>query len=178
MNTAMESPRVRKFVFWWCVLSGLVHVTWELGFCLFHDRLAVAGHPGWMVIWTYYGDADTRYLHSDSFIVALEWFTVVAVTPMCFGVAYLIKQEKIRLAALLLLIFSTMELYGAILYFFSEHQAGWTHVTPASFTNFWLKVALTNGIWLVLPSVCAYFAGKTLLATGAEANVSQTRAAA
>ena len=178
MNTAMESPRVRKFIFWWCVLSGVVHVTWELGFCLFHDRLA-APHPAWMVIWTYYGDADTRYLHSDPFIVALEWFTVVAVTPMCFWVAVLIKQAKLRPAALLLLIFSTMELYGAILYFFSEHHSGWAHVTPSSFTHFWLKVALTNGIWLVLPSLCVYYAGKTLLAEPKSVTsfVSQSRAA-
>jgi len=162
----MFSVKARRFVFWWCVLSGLVHLTWELGFCLMHERLASPTNPSWMIPWTAYAVADTRYMFSDHFVVSLEWLTVLTVTPMNFYVALTInKAHKLRQAALVLVVFSTMELYGAIMYFLVEHRHGWKHTVPSSFVEFWIKVVFSNSIWLVLPAISLYLGCKALLVT-------------
>jgi len=174
----MFSSRAQKFVFWWCVLSGLVHLTWELGFCLMHKQMVTGmNNPAWMIPWTAYAVADTRYMFSDPFIVALEWLTVVTVTPMNFYVAVQIRKlTQQRKAALVLVVFSVMEVYGAVMYFLVEHRHGWSHTVPGSFVEFWIKVVATNGIWLVLPTICLYLGGRALLvADGAVAAASKQR---
>lgn len=152
-----RTDKLRRIVIVWSLVSGVVHVSWELGWCLVSRHLASpdALH-GWRRIWSLYGVADRRYLHADSFIEILEWVTCTVGGFLNFYVVHQALRRQLRRATVALLVVSLMEAYGTLLYLGSEIFTGFANVNTASFVDAWLKFLGVNLLWVVFPGLFVY----------------------
>uniref|UniRef100_A0A803YEB0 EXPERA domain-containing protein n=1 Tax=Meleagris gallopavo TaxID=9103 RepID=A0A803YEB0_MELGA len=109
-----------------------------------------------------YAKADSRYMTSDDFTVAMESVTAWAWGPLSFltFLAFLCRHPA---RFVLQLIVSLGQLYGDILYFATEARAGWTHSDPRPL-YFWVYFVGLNGIWVVVPAALIADACKHLSA--------------
>ncbi|MCU1280653.1 MAG: hypothetical protein JWM53_4199 [bacterium] len=178
------TARLRRIVIIWSLVSGVVHFTWELGWCLMSRHLASpeALH-GWRRIWSLYGVADRRYLNADSFIMILEVVTSTLGGFLNFYVVYQASRRRLQRATIALLIVSLMEVYGTVLYLGSEIFTRFANVNTASFVDTWLKFFGVNMLWVVFPGFFIYESVRYLVAGGrspilAAASTPATRAAA
>ncbi|NXC48443.1 EBP isomerase, partial [Penelope pileata] len=96
------------------------------------------------------------------FTVAMESVTAWAWGPLSFltFVAFL-RRHPARFV--LQLVVSLGQLYGDILYFATEAQAGWSHSDPRPL-YFWVYFVGLNGIWVLVPSALILDAGRHLAA--------------
>ena len=159
--------RLRRAVIIWSLVSGIVHFTWELSWCLVSRHLATpdALH-GWRRIWSLYGVADRRYLDADSFILILEWITATVGGFLNFYVVVQARRRKLRHATVALLIVSVMEVYGTLMYLGSELFTNFANVHTASFVDAWLKFFGVNLLWVVFPGIFVYESVRYLVAGG------------
>jgi cholestenol delta-isomerase len=167
-RASMESTaRLRRLVIIWSLVSGIVHVSWELGWCLVSRHL---GSPdalhGWRRIWSLYGVADRRYLDADSFIMILEVVTSTLGGFLNFYVVHQALRRRLQRATIALLIVSLMEVYGTVLYLGSEIFTGFANVHTASFVDAWLKFLGVNLLWIVFPGYFIYESVRHLVAGG------------
>lgn len=162
-----RSTKLRRAVIVWSLVSGLVHFTWELGWCVVSRHLATpdALH-GWRRIWSLYGVADRRYLHADSFILVLEWLTATIGGALNFYVVIEALRRRLQRATVALLIVSVMEVYGTLMYFGSELFTGFANVNTVSFVDTWLKFCGMNLLWVVFPGIFIYESARYLVAGG------------
>jgi hypothetical protein len=162
-----DSGKLRRAVIIWSLVSGLVHFTWELGWCFVSRHLSTpdALH-GWRRIWSLYGVADRRYLNADSFIEILEWVTATVGGFLNFYVVVQASRRKLRHALVALLLVSLMEVYGTVMYLGSEIFTGFANVNTASFVDTWLKFFAVNMLWVVFPGYFVYESVKYLVAGG------------
>jgi len=162
-----DSGKLRRAVIIWSLVSGLVHLSWELGWCLVSRHLATpdALH-GWRRIWSLYGVADRRYLNADSFIEILEWVTATVGGFLNFYVVVQASRRKLRHALVALLLVSLMEVYGTVMYLGSEIFTGFANVNTVSFVDTWLKFFAVNMLWVVFPGYFVYESVKYLVAGG------------
>jgi emopamil binding protein len=160
--------KLRRAVIIWSLVSGIVHFTWELGWCLVSRHLSTpdALH-GWRRIWSLYGVADRRYLNADSFIEILEWITATLGGFLNFYVVVQARRRKLQHATVALLLVSVMEVYGTLLYLGSELFTNFANVNTASFVDSWLKFFAVNMLWVVCPGIFIYESVKYLVAGGA-----------
>lgn len=159
--------RLRRAVIIWSLVSGIVHFSWELGWCLVSRHLASpdALH-GWRRIWSLYGVADRRYLHADSFILVLEWITATVGGFLNFYVVVQARRRKLMHATVALLIVSVMEVYGTLMYLGSEWFTSFANVNTASFVDAWLKFFAVNLLWVIFPGIFVYESVRYLVAGG------------
>ena len=159
--------RLRRAVIIWSLVSGIVHFSWELGWCLVSRHLATpdALH-GWRKIWSLYGVADRRYLHADSFILILEWITATVGGFLNFYVVVQARRRKLMHATVALLIVSVMEVYGTLMYLGSELFTNFANVNTASFVDTWVKFFATNLLWVIFPGIFVYESVRYLVAGG------------
>jgi hypothetical protein len=166
-GTMDNSGRLRRAVIIWSLVSGIVHFTWELGWCAFSRHLATpdALH-GFRRIWTLYGVADRRYLNADSFIEILEWITATLGGFLNFYVVVQARRRRLQHATVALLIVSVMEVYGTLMYLGSELFTNFANVNTASFVDTWLKFFGVNLFWVVFPGIFVYESVRYLVAGG------------
>ena len=159
--------RLRRAVIVWSLVSGIVHFSWELGWCLVSRHLATpeALH-GWRKIWSLYGVADRRYLHADSFILVLEWITATVGGFLNFYVVVQARRRKLGHAIVALLIVSVMEVYGTLMYLGSELFTHFANVNTASFVDSWIKFFAVNLLWVIFPGIFVYESVRYLVAGG------------
>lgn len=149
--------RAQRFLIFWLVLSGLTHATWELSWCFVSGWLhGPQASSGWRRIWSLYGVADRRYLHSDPFILILELVTGTICATLNLYVACQLARGRTRRALPALLIVSVMEVYGTVMYFGSELFSGFANVNTARFVDTWIKFFGLNVLWLIVPGFCIY----------------------
>ncbi|MDB4971524.1 MAG: hypothetical protein JWN44_7213 [Myxococcales bacterium] len=160
--------KLRRAVIIWSLVSGVVHFSWELSWCLVSRHLATpdALH-GWRRIWSLYGVADRRYLNADSFILILEWITATVGGFLNFYVVVQARRRRLRHATVALLIVSVMEVYGTLMYLGSELFTNFANVHTASFVDAWLKFFAVNLLWVVFPGIFVYESARYLVAGGA-----------
>ena len=174
MNICMLSPfldrkksgaeKMESTLLIWMWVTGITHLSWELGWCLVHPYLADVGpQDHWAWIWWAYGIADVRYLHSDSFIVPMEWVTSVIGGPINIYVLYLLQKKRRYKANIWIIIVSAMEFYGTVLYFTTEMAVGFRSVDLDGFINLWFKFVGMNTIWLIYPFLSMLLASRDLL---------------
>ncbi|NXA00938.1 EBP isomerase, partial [Nesospiza acunhae] len=97
---------------------------------------------------------------SDDFTVAMETVTAWAWGPLSFlTFLALLRQHPARY--ILQLVVSLGQLYGDILYFATEAQAGWAHSDPHPF-YFWGYFVGLNGLWVLVPALLLLDAGREL----------------
>ena len=163
-----KTGRLRRAVIIWSLVSGIVHFTWELGWCVVSRHLSTpAALHGWRRTWSIYGVADRRYLDADSFILVLEWVTATVGGFLNFYVVVQARRRRLMHATVALLIVSVMEVYGTIMYLGSEWFTNFAHVHTASFVDTWLKFFGTNILWVIFPGIFVYESVRYLVAGGA-----------
>ncbi len=163
-----QAQRLRRAVIIWSLVSGIVHFTWELGWCVVSRHLdSPAALHGWRRIWSLYGVADRRYLHADSFILVLEVITATVGGFLNFYVVYQARRRRLQRATVALLIVSVMEVYGTLMYLGSELFAHFVNVNTVSFVDTWLKFFGMNILWVVFPGIFIYESVRYLVAGGA-----------
>ena len=165
----MDNPgQLRRAVIVWSLVSGIVHFTWELGWCLVSRHLATpdALH-GWRRIWSLYGVADRRYLNADSFILILEWITATLGGFLNFYVVVQARRRRLQQATVALLLVSVMEVYGTLMYLGSELFTHFANVHTASFVDAWIKFFAVNLLWVIFPGIFIYESVRYLVAGGA-----------
>jgi hypothetical protein len=162
-----QNAKLRRAVIVWSLVSGLVHFTWELSWCMVSTHLSrpEAMHD-WRRIWSLYGIADRRYLHADSFISILEWATATVGGALNFYVVHQAFKRRLQRATVALLIVSVMEVYGTIMYLGSELFTRFANVNTASFVDTWLKFFGLNLLWIVFPGIFIYESVRYLVSGG------------
>lgn len=151
---AFSAGVLERICITWLLISGLTHVTWELSWCLMHSRLHDVGpEDTWAWFWWIYGVADRRFLTSDPFVVAREWMCALVEGPANLVLAYLMwRKRALAAASLALIVVSTMEITGTVLYIAAEAVNGFRNINP-SFVDFWVKFVLLASFWIVVPAV-------------------------
>lgn len=156
--------RVRDVSEQWLWISGTVHVTWELGWCLVHRHLhGITANDTWAWAWWAYGVADKRYLVSDPFIVIMEWCVALISGPLTFYAIYLIRRGRLKAAAVVGLITAVIDWYGDVCYFGTEYFNDFRSIDVDNPINLYVKFIGYNALWIILPMIGAYVAVKDLL---------------
>ncbi|KAM6307721.1 3-beta-hydroxysteroid-Delta(8),Delta(7)-isomerase-like [Podargus strigoides] len=147
MGGASRSPARRLALGWFLTCAG-VHGILEGYFSLRHRELPAA--TGLLAdVWKEYAKADSRYMTSDDFTVAMETVTAWAWGPLSF-LTFLAFLRRHPTRYVLQLLVSLGQLYGDVLYFATEARAGWTHSDPRPF-YFWGYFVGLNGLWVLVP---------------------------
>lgn len=166
-NTMDHTTKLRRAVIIWSLVSGIVHFTWELSWCLVSSHLASPGAlHDWRRIWSLYGVADRRYLNGDSFILILEVITATLGGFLNFYVVHQARRRKLQKATVALLIVSVMEVYGTLMYLGSEVFTRFANVNTASFVDTWVKFFGLNLLWVIFPGIFIYESVRYLVAGG------------
>ncbi|NWU73808.1 EBP isomerase, partial [Pterocles burchelli] len=171
---AERSPARRLALGWFLTCAG-IHAVLEGYFSLRHRDLPA--DTGLLAdVWKEYAKADSRYMTSDDFMVAMETVTAAAWGPLSF-LTFLAFLRRHPARYVLQLIVSlgtpgaggfggpshpwtlldgvcppTGQLYGDVLYFATEARVGWTHSDPHPF-YFWGYFVGLNGIWVIIPGI-------------------------
>ena len=174
----MDHPtKLRRAVIIWSLVSGVVHFTWELSWCIVSRHLASpAALHGWRRIWSLYGVADRRYLNADSFILILEVVTATVGGALNFYVVFQARRRRLQQATIALLIVSVMEVYGTLMYLGSEVFTRFANVNTASFVDTWLKFFGMNLLWVIFPGIFIYESVRYLVAGGTSPFVAEVSA--
>ncbi|KAM6106901.1 LOW QUALITY PROTEIN: 3-beta-hydroxysteroid-Delta(8),Delta(7)-isomerase [Phoenicopterus ruber ruber] len=137
---AARSPARRlALVFLMCAVHGIL----EGYFSLRHRELPAT--TGLADVWKEYAKADSRYMTSDDFTVAMETVTAWAWGPLSFLTFLFLRHHPTRYVLQLLV--SLGQLWD-VLYFATEARAGWSHSDPPLY--FWATLGL-NGFWVLVP---------------------------
>ncbi|XP_064593185.1 3-beta-hydroxysteroid-Delta(8),Delta(7)-isomerase [Zonotrichia leucophrys gambelii] len=157
-GVAKRSPARRLVLGWFLVCAG-IHGVLEGYFSLRHRELPA--DTGLLAdVWKEYAKADSRYMTSDDFTVAMETVTAWAWGPLSFlTFLALLRQHPARY--ILQLVVSLGQLYGDILYFATEARAGWAHSDPHPF-YFWGYFVGLNGLWVLVPALLMLDASREL----------------
>lgn len=146
-----------KLTFVWLVITSLVHMVVEGAYVLHQDCYTNKDHNMFLLeLWKEYGKADSRYMVSDPFIVAVEGATSMAVGPLCLMAAGLVLfRSEWRWNAVLLV--SVCQIYGTVLYFLTSHldKHMYTREEPL---YFWFLFVGMNTLWVVIPGICTLYA--------------------
>ncbi|KAK7884268.1 hypothetical protein WMY93_027391 [Mugilogobius chulae] len=82
-------------------------------------------------LWKEYSKGDSRYVIADNFTVCMETVTACFWGPCSFWAVYAFLTNR-PYRFVLQLIISLGQLYGAVLYFFTEHRDGYAHSRNSS----------------------------------------------
>lgn len=97
-----------------------------------------------------YGNGDSRYVSSDTFVVPMETFTAWVEGPLCLLTAYaLLNNRPWRHATQILTSFG--QFYGCVLYFATEEIDPVEHNERWHPLFFWFYYVFMNGLWIVIP---------------------------
>ncbi|XP_065521012.1 LOW QUALITY PROTEIN: 3-beta-hydroxysteroid-Delta(8),Delta(7)-isomerase [Lathamus discolor] len=137
----------------WFLMCAGIHGVLEGFFSLWHRDLPRT--TGLLAdVWKEYAKADSRYMTSDDFTVAMETVTAWAWGPLSF-LTFLALLRRHPARYILQLLVSLGQLYGDVLYFATEALAGWSHSDPRPL-YFWGYFVGLNGVWVLVP--CALLA--------------------
>jgi hypothetical protein len=145
--------RVQSAVFLFVVVSYVTHLTWELGWLLFHERIAAARQAPWAYPWWAYIDGgDQRYARAPVELLTIEVLSVLnGVVGVTGIVLWLRSKGRDGRAVLLLMATAVVHLYSTSYYYLSEIIPGLPNVDTTSFTDTWIKFGLANAPWLTMP---------------------------
>ena len=143
----------------WFGISFTIHLTWELGFLLFHEAIIRAPEAAWSYAWWAYIDGgDLRYADPGPELLTME---VLSVINGSLGFVCLFAWERARRAGrsialwaqLGLMATAVVHLYSTSLYYGGEALGGFPNVDTDSVGSFWGKFVGSNSPWVVMPWV-------------------------
>ncbi|KAM9785491.1 3-beta-hydroxysteroid-Delta(8),Delta(7)-isomerase [Neosynchiropus ocellatus] len=162
----------RRLAVSWFAICGFIHGVIEGWFSLYHD--VIPGDRSLLSqLWKEYGRGDSRYMIEDNFTVCMETVTACLWGPLsCWTVLAFLTHRSYRFV--LQLVVSLGQLYGAVLYFFTEHRDGYSHSQPGHPVFFWFYFVFMNALWIVIPLALIVDAWGQLAAAQAHADAAQT----
>uniref|UniRef100_A0A3Q0R0M7 EBP cholestenol delta-isomerase n=1 Tax=Amphilophus citrinellus TaxID=61819 RepID=A0A3Q0R0M7_AMPCI len=129
----------RRLAVCWFAVCGFIHSVIEGWFSLYYDII-----PG--------DQSFLSQLLADNFTVCMETVTACLWGPFSFWAVYAFLCNK-PYRFLLQLIISLGQMYGAVLYFFTEHRDGYAHSELGHPIYFWFYFVFMNTLWIVIPLV-------------------------
>ena len=161
--TAYE--RLQGVVFPFLIMSYVVQLTWELGFVLLHEQIALAKNEAWAYSWWSYLDGgDLRYLNPEPPILTMEILGITNAVVGVLGLIYL-KLSKFAdyRATLIIMAVEAIQIPLTWYYYLSEALGGFSNVNTASFVDTYITFFAVNSPWLILPWLVLYWGNQTLL---------------
>uniref|UniRef100_A0A8D0E1J5 EBP cholestenol delta-isomerase n=1 Tax=Salvator merianae TaxID=96440 RepID=A0A8D0E1J5_SALMN len=152
----------RSLAICWFAVCGFIHGVIEGWFSLYHSE--IAGDQSFLSqLWKEYAKGDSRYIISDNFTVCVETVTAWAWGPLSLWtvMAFLSGQSH---RFVLQLVVSLGQLYGDILYFYTEYREGFSHSEMWHPMYFWFYFVFMNSLWIIIPSILILDAWKHLSA--------------
>ncbi|XP_008411973.1 3-beta-hydroxysteroid-Delta(8),Delta(7)-isomerase isoform X2 [Poecilia reticulata] len=163
----------RRLAVCWFAVCGFIHSVIEGWFCLYYDILP--GDQSFLSqLWKEYSKGDSRYVIADNFTVCMETVTAAFWGPFSFWTVYSFLATK-SYRFVLQLIISLGQLYGAVLYFFTEHRDGYVHSEFGHPIYFWFYFIFMNFLWIVIPLVLIVDAWRQLSAAQSLSDSSKTQ---
>lgn len=156
--------RIESLCMLFMIVSYATHLSWELGWLLFHDAIAAAREAAWAYPWWAYIDGgDLRYAQAPPTLLAMEVLSVANGTIGVLGLVLWHRSgQRDPRAILLLMATAVVHLYSASLYYGSEILAGLPNVDTSSFLDSWIKFGLANAPWIVFPWLVLYWGTRRL----------------
>lgn len=141
----------------WFVCTGLIHFVVE-GAVVANSKFYEDTSGNILnEIWKEYAKADSRYATRDAFIVQMEGVTAWLWGPAFFLIVYgIVSRSAWRFSAIMLV--SWGQLYGDVLYYLTCWHEGFTKHSRPEPLYFWFYFMFMNAIWIVVPSLCTYYA--------------------
>nr|XP_014350160.1 PREDICTED: LOW QUALITY PROTEIN: 3-beta-hydroxysteroid-Delta(8),Delta(7)-isomerase [Latimeria chalumnae] len=124
-----------------------------------------------------YAKGDSRYVIADNFTVCMETITAWAWGPLSVWTVLAFLQNK-PYRFVLQLIVSLGQLYGDVLYFYTEYRDGFSHGWMWHPVYFWFYFVFMNALWIIIPSalICDAWANLSLVQAAADTLSRATRA--
>uniref|UniRef100_A0A6G1RG15 EBP, cholestenol delta-isomerase n=1 Tax=Hypotaenidia okinawae TaxID=2861861 RepID=A0A6G1RG15_9GRUI len=155
----VKRSHARRLALGWFLMCAGIHGILEGYFSLRHRDLPA--DTGLLAdVWKEYAKADSRYLTSDDFTVAMETVTAWAWGPLSF-LTFLAFLWQHPARFVLQLLVSLGQLYGDVLYFATAAEGGWRHSDPRPL-YFWGYFVGLNGLWVLVPGLLLADAGRHL----------------
>ncbi|KAG8428923.1 hypothetical protein GDO86_018860 [Hymenochirus boettgeri] len=141
----------RRLGICWFTVCGFIHGVIEGWFALYYRD--IPGDQAFLSqLWKEYSKGDSRYVGADNFTVCMETITAWAWGPLSIlTVISFLKRQPHRFV--LQLIVSLGQLYGDVLYFYTEYRDGFTHSEMWHPLYFWFYFVFMNSIWIIIPSI-------------------------
>ncbi|KAK2851434.1 hypothetical protein Q5P01_007710 [Channa striata] len=147
----------RRLAVCWFAVCGFIHGIIEGWFSLYYD--IIPGDQSFLSqLWKEYSKGDSRYVIADNFTVCMETVTAWLWGPFSFWAVFAFLTNK-PYRFVLQLIISLGQLYGAVLYFFTEHRDGYAHSEFGHPVYFWFYFVFMNVLWIVIPLVLILMLG-------------------
>ncbi|MBN3322532.1 EBP isomerase, partial [Atractosteus spatula] len=139
----------RRLALCWFAVCGFVHGVIEGWFSL-HYRSLPSDQSFLSQLWKEYSKGDSRYVIADNFTVCMETITAWAWGPLSvWTVLAFVSSQPYRFV--LQLIVSLGQLYGDVLYFYTEYRDGFSHSQLGHPLYFWFYFVFMNALWIVIP---------------------------
>ena len=156
---AIQLPGQERGMFTWLIITGLIHLIVEGAFSLY-GKFYQNTDPNMFLLelWKEYSKADSRYATRDAFTTTMETCTAFFVGPCCLAAASgLVAKASWRWP--LIIVLSTMQLYGDVLYFATYWFDGGRFTRPEPL-YFYFYFVFINSIWVVVPLWCLSYAAR------------------
>ncbi|CAL8319733.1 unnamed protein product [Merluccius merluccius] len=141
----------RRLAVCWFAVCGFIHGMVEGWFSLYY-HIIPADQSFLSQLWKEYSKGDSRYVIADNFTVCMETITAWLWGPLSFLAVFAFLTNK-PYRFVLQLIISLGQLYGVVLYFFTEHRDGYAHSEVGHPIYFWFYFVFLNALWVVIPLV-------------------------
>ncbi|XP_078391027.1 3-beta-hydroxysteroid-Delta(8),Delta(7)-isomerase [Cetorhinus maximus] len=149
-----RGPRLgaaRRLAICWFAVCTFIHGVIEGWFSLKYRQ--IPGDQAFLSqLWKEYAKGDSRYVTADNFTVCMETITAWTWGPLSlWTVVAFLKNKPYRFV--LQLIVSLGQLYGDVLYFYTEYQDGFSHSEVGHPLHFWFYFVFLNSLWIVIPAI-------------------------
>ncbi|XP_076132065.1 3-beta-hydroxysteroid-Delta(8),Delta(7)-isomerase [Alosa pseudoharengus] len=165
----------RRLALCWFTVCGFIHGVIEGWFAFFYPVI-ISDQSFLSQLWKEYAKGDSRYIIADNFTVCMETVTACLWGPFSLWVVLAFLYNR-PYRYVLQLIISLGQLYGDILYFYTEHRDGYMHSEHGHPIYFWFYFVFMNGLWIVIPFALIVDAWRQLSAVQAisDKTTSQSR---
>ncbi|XP_066471430.1 3-beta-hydroxysteroid-Delta(8),Delta(7)-isomerase [Tiliqua scincoides] len=168
LATAWRSRTVGPLGTWrslaisWFAVCGFIHGVIEGWFSLYY--MEIAGDQSFLSqLWKEYAKGDSRYITEDNFTICVETITACFWGPLSLWTV-LAFLWGLPHRFVLQLIVSLGQLYGDVLYFYTEYREGFSHSEIYHPIYFWFYFVFMNGLWIIIPFALILDAWKHLSA--------------
>ncbi|XP_064167505.1 emopamil-binding protein-like isoform X1 [Anguilla rostrata] len=154
-----------RWVLVWLFYDAIVHITLEGPFVYMSLFGTVATSDNiFAELWKEYGKADTRWLHSDPTIVALELLTVVLDGFLALVLIYAVVKDKYY-RHFVQITLCVCELYGGWMTFCPDWLLGSPSLNTGSWLYLWVYLVFFNGVWVLVPGLLLWQSWLSLKST-------------
>ncbi|XP_053328649.1 3-beta-hydroxysteroid-Delta(8),Delta(7)-isomerase [Spea bombifrons] len=140
----------RRLALCWFTICGFIHGVIEGWFSLYYMEIP-QDQAFLSQLWKEYAKGDSRYVIADNFTVCMETITAWAWGPLSvWTVVSFLRGCPHRFV--LQLIVSLGQLYGDVLYFYTEYREGFSHSEMWHPLYFWFYFVFMNALWIFIPA--------------------------